>query len=269
MDLERRRFDSALPFEELLGGVNKFRPDVFRGIGSHLGAFLRWVADTGRHLEKPRAVTYDADAMPKADRRVIEHDLGIPVISAYEAVEALRIGFQCEARQGFHVSLDQAAVRVVGPDGADVGPGERGELILTNLINRAMVVIHYRLGDLVMLGSGRCICGRTFPLIQDIDGRLDDLVVRPGGSRIHALSFLGRLQAVAGVQQIQVIQEDFDAFRLQVVWTRGAHQRLSELVRAMTEVLGHSIRVAVEPIAVLAQEPSGKVKSVHCRVRVS
>jgi phenylacetate-CoA ligase len=54
-------------------------------------------------------------------------------------VEALRIGFQCEARQGFHISTDQVAVRVVDSAGADVAPGERGELILTNLTNRAMV----------------------------------------------------------------------------------------------------------------------------------
>lgn len=50
MELTRRLFDPALAFEALLAGVNEFRPEVLRGIGSHLGAFLRWVAETGRRI---------------------------------------------------------------------------------------------------------------------------------------------------------------------------------------------------------------------------
>jgi phenylacetate-CoA ligase len=168
-------------------------------------------------MEKPKVVTYGADAMPKGDRRVIEEQLGIPVVSIYQAVEALHIGFQCEARQGFHISTDQVAVRVVDSAGSDVAPGERGELILTNLTNLAMVVMNYRLGDLVTLAERPCSCGRTLPLIQDIDGRLDDLIARPGGRCLHALSILPGLQAVDGVRQVQVIQEELERFRLRVV----------------------------------------------------
>jgi len=266
VELTRRRFDLALPFEDLLVGVNEFKPEVFRGIGSHLGAFLRWVAETGRRIEKPKVVTYGADAMPKADRRIIEEHLGIPVVSKYQAVEALHIGFGCEARQGFHISTDQVAVRVVDSAGRDVGPGERGELILTNLINRAMVVMNYRLGDLVTLAVRPCPCGRTLPLIQDIDGRLDDLIARPGGTRLHALSILPGLQAIEGVRQVQVIQEELEKFRLRVVWARGCEERPGELVRRLTAVLGESIRVAVEPVEMLEQEPSGKVRSVLCEL---
>jgi phenylacetate-CoA ligase len=265
LDLVRRRFSPALPFEDLLTGVNAFRPHVIRGIGSHLGAFLRWVAETGRRIEKPRAVAYGADAMPKADRQVIERELGIPVLSTYQAVEALRIGFQCEARTGFHISTDQVAVRIVDDAGRDVGPGERGELVLTNLTNRATVVLNYRLGDLVTVAPGACVCGRTLPLIADIDGRLDDLIARPGGSRMHALALLPGLQAVEGVRQVQVLQDAINDFRLRVVWARGAEARPSELVARMASVLGEQIRVSVEPIEMLEQEPSGKVKTVICR----
>jgi phenylacetate-CoA ligase len=264
MELTRRLFDPALAFEALLAGVNEFKPEVFRGIGSHLGAFLRWVAETGRRIEKPKAVTYGADAMPQADRRIIEEHLGIPVVSTYQAIEALRIGFQCEARQGFHISTDQVAVRVVDTAGGDVAPGGCGELILSNLTNRAMVVINYRLGDLVTLAARPCSCGRTLPLIENIDGRLDDLIARPDGTRVHALAIVPGLQSVDGVQQVQVVQEELDKFRLLVVWARCCEPRPSELVQRMTAALGENIRVSVEPVDMIDQEPSGKVKSVLC-----
>jgi phenylacetate-coenzyme A ligase PaaK-like adenylate-forming protein len=103
-------------------------------------------------------------------------------------------------------------------------------------------------------------------MIQGIDGRLDDLIVMRGGTRVHALAILPGLQAVAGVRQVQLVQEEFDGFRLRVVWARGCVERPAELVASISAVLGEQIRVAVEPVEVLDQEPSGKVKSVLCQV---
>jgi len=111
----------------MLRRINEFRPDLLAGYGSHLGALLRWAWEQGRDLHRPRVIWYGADAMPPADRDLIEHRLGVPVLSTYQADEALRIGFQCERREGFHLSLDDVAVRVVRPDGRPAGPGEQGK----------------------------------------------------------------------------------------------------------------------------------------------
>lgn len=268
VELTRRYLSPALPFPDLVQGLNEFKPDVVRGIGSHVGAFFRWVAETGARIHQPRVVVYGADAMPRGDRDTIERELRIPVLSTYQAVEALRIGFQCEVRAGFHVSTDQVIVRIVDASGRDVAPGERGELIVSNLTNRANPVINYHLGDIVTSSAKqRCSCGRTLPLlVEEIDGRLDDLIVRNGGTRVHALTILPGLQAVEGVRQVQVVQQEIDTFRLRVVWDRRAEERPAELVQRISAVLGEDIRVEVEPVEMLAQEASGKVKTVLCEL---
>lgn len=266
VDLRRRNFALGLPFGELLAGLNEFRPDVLRGVGPHAGAFLRWIHETGQRFHKPKALTYGADALPAADRRLIEEEMRIPVVALYHATEALRIGFQCEARRGFHVSTDMVAFRVVDSSGGDVAPGERGELILSNLTNRATVVLNYRLGDVVTQGSGPCPCGRTLPLIDAIDGRLEDLLVRRGGESLHALALVPQLQRVAGVRQVQVIQTAEDDFRLRVVWARGHQGEAGELRAHMATALGQGIRVSVESVEMLDREPSGKVSTVICQI---
>jgi phenylacetate-CoA ligase len=266
VELSRRRFGPHLPYPELLAGLNEFQPHVVRGIGSHLGAFFRWVAESGRTLVRPRAIVYGADAMTPANRSLIERELRIPVLSTYQAVEALRIGFECEARCGFHISTDQVVVRVVDASGRDVAPGQRGELILSNLTNRAMVVLNYHLGDMVTLGRGPCECGRTLPVIENIDGRLDDLIARPDGTWIHALTLLPQLQAVNGVSQVQIVQEAVEQFTLRVVWAAGGEMDCAGLTSRMAAVLGPAAQVRVESVPRLEQEPSAKVKTVICRV---
>jgi hypothetical protein len=63
---------------------------------------------------------------------------------------------------------------------------------------------------------------------------------------------------------VQVVQEELEKFRLRVVWARGCEERPGELVQRLTAVLGENIRVTVEPVEMLEQEPSGKVKTVLC-----
>lgn len=261
VELRRRLFSPVLPFAELTAGVDAFQPEVIRGYGSHLGVFYQWLAESGRQFHKPRAIVYGADAMPLAQRRLIEQELGIPVLSTYQAVEALRIGFECSQRKGFHISVDQVVVRV-----RDKGPGERGEMVLTNLWNYATPVINYQLGDLVTLSDGLCPCGRTLPLLTSIDGRADDLVARPDGTRVHALAVLAPLQKAPGVMQVQVEQRAFDDFLLRVIWRQGEPRDEDELKRRFRQVLGAGAAVHIEEVHAIATTSAGKVKSLISRL---
>src|SRR6185369_15829969 len=120
---------------------------------------------------------------------------GIPVISSYQSCEFLRIAHQCERRGGFHLYSDQVALRVIDERGNDVAPGATGEAVASNLVNRATVLLNFRLGDRIALDAARCACGRTLPLIAAIDGRNDDLLLRRSGERVHESTVLRRLYA--------------------------------------------------------------------------
>ncbi len=270
LELERRDLPvSGITLAEQVAIVNDFRPHVIRGYGSLLGAFFRQVAARGWKLERPRAVVYGADTMPEAEREMIESHFGVPVLSTYQAVEALHIGFQCERRRGFHLFLDDLAVRVVDDEGRDVAPGAPGRLILSNLTNRATVLLNYALGDIVRMDSARCPCGRTLPLLAAVEGRADDMVILPSGEEMHSLVLLEGLRAVAGVVQVQVVQEEPDRFLIRAVPKPLADRFGAEagLCEALRRSVGGRAAVAVEWRDTIAAEPSGKRKAVICRCR--
>ncbi|MCU0988618.1 MAG: hypothetical protein MUE63_03260 [Xanthomonadales bacterium] len=269
MDVQRCVLPLELPFDEMLRRINEFRPDLLAGYGSHLGALLRWAWEQGRDLHRPRVIWYGADAMPPADRDLIENRLRVPVLSTYQADEALRIGFQCERREGFHLSLDDVAVRVLKPDGSPAGPGEQGEIVISNLSNRATVLLNYRLGDVVTLPTAPCACGRTLPTIERIAGRADDLVLLPDGQSRHSLLFLAPMHAVPGVVQVQLVQETLNALSVRVVcdpsgdWPsiKGSVEQLAR------RLLGEGMTVSASRVAEIFREPGGKTRAVisHCR----
>lgn len=94
------------------------------------------------------------------------------------------VSFECPARQGaLHVMEHSFIPEVIDPHtGQHVGPGEKGELVLTNLGRVGSPLIRYRTGDLVMRSASiPCACGRyDLALEGGILGRTDDMVVVRG-----------------------------------------------------------------------------------------
>ncbi len=90
------------------------------------------------------------------------------------------------------------ALRVVDGKGMTLPPGKTGEIVVSNLINRATVLLNYRTGDLGMLSPAACPCGRTLPTIERLDGRTDDVLPLPDGEAAHASVILPRFSACRG-----------------------------------------------------------------------
>ncbi len=249
--------------------ISAFNPDIIRSYGSYLGAFFRQAWQRKLPLVKPKLVVYFSDHMADADRRLIEDEIGVPVVSTYGATEAMHIAYQCERREGFHINLDDIAFRVVDDQGRRVGPGGTGQVVISNLLNRATVLLNYGLGDVVTLNEEPCACGRTLPTLARIEGRSDDLVFLSDGRMLHSSVFMQHLHKIPGIVQVQVIQEEQQAFMLRAVcraevdWHRVAQQIDANL----RSLCGRDILLKLERVDVIPPEPGGKVRAVISRCR--
>jgi len=74
-------------------------------------------------------------------------------------------------------------VEIVDENGP-VSPGEYGEIVVTDLLNRVFPLIRYRVGDRGKLLPGPCACGLPYPLMDYVRGRTTDLIITKTGNRI-------------------------------------------------------------------------------------
>jgi len=257
-----------LSLEDTAAAFNEFRPDLLVGYGSYVGALFRELQRRNIPIHRPKAIHYGGDVMPDADRFLIEQEFGIPVIPTYQSTEVLRIGFSCEQRNGFHLSLDLMAPRIVDDDNRDVGPGESGHIIVSNLTNRATVLLNYKLGDIVTRGKLTCPCGRTLPMIENIKGRSGDLVRLADGRIMHGMVATEPLISIPEVRQVQVVQKTLDRFVLRAVPKPGADkpQASVALANAFRTKVGNEASVQVEWMDVIPAGANGKVKMVISEV---
>ena len=158
-----------------------------------------------------------SEGITTESRNFLVEQCGARLVSIYGAVEALKIGFSCEHWTGIHQNTDLYDVRVVDENGASVEPGESGEVIVSNLMNRATVLLNYRLCDVAHWMDRPCPCGRTLPLLSFPEGRACDWVLLRDGRRMHSAAALVVIQGTAGVLEFQMMQRAVDDFEVRLV----------------------------------------------------
>ena len=173
--------------------------------------------DSGIELHWPRVAVYHSDALAAPARRLIEEHFGIEVLTFYSAVEAATIGFECERHMGLHLNCDLNPVRIVGDDGEELPDGESGEVVVSNLVNRATVLLNYRLGDVAAKLPGPCPCGRSLPLLSFLEGRVGDWIRARDGEAVHPQAVRTLFTEEEHVWRYQVVQRSLSHFAIALV----------------------------------------------------
>lgn len=261
--VERQYLSVLDPVEVTANRMATFAPDVVHGYGSYLAVLFAHLHAERQTTSLPRVVTFSSDGLSDAARRLIRDDLGIRVLGTYQAVEAFKIGFECGEGEGLHLNTDLYPVRIVDEAGDDVPAGESGDVIVSNLVNDATVLLNYRLGDQAALLMEPCACGRTLPRMTQPLGRLDDWVM-VGETRIHSQSVRTIFTAESDILQYQVTQRSPRQFQVSLVTRTPAldeamERRIAEGFRAR---LGDSIAVEVTRVPDLPRTSRGKVRAI-------
>lgn len=144
---------------------------------------LRDLLDELGQLPEARLVSVGSEMSSAAERRRWEEQLRTPVRDQYATEELGLVAAECSFRSR-HVFSDLCFVEILDQDGGAAAPGSVGDLIGTNLENRAMPIIRYRQGDRGAIHGQLCPCGRTLPVLDPVEGRARVDLRTPDGRRV-------------------------------------------------------------------------------------
>jgi phenylacetate-CoA ligase len=94
-------------------------------------------------------------------KKLIEESWGAKCYDHAGATEVGAFGFECQSQPGaIHVNESEFIAEVIDPNtGAQARPGEKGELVITNLGRVGSPLIRYKTGDLAQPRLQPCPCG--------------------------------------------------------------------------------------------------------------
>ncbi len=201
-------------------------------------------------------------------REALRSRFGCTVVSRYSNQENGVLAQQCPDREEFHLNTASYAFEYLKLDeDLPAGPGERARVVVTDLFNRAMPMIRYDTGD-VVIRQPSAACGWATETLSEVEGRRDDFIydtkdrlLSPSMPALHFWPF-------TELKQFQFIQEAKGQYQIVLNGAHG-HYRDEVFVDLAKGFLGLDASVSVVHVDQIPVLASGKFKAVMSRYKPS
>jgi len=247
--------------ERFARAIQRVRPRMLWGYAHSLHEFALLVERQGWKIPPLTAISSTAAPLTAVQAADVERILGAPVYETYRAAELSLIAGQCQLRS-LHIMADHKVLEVVDEQGRRVPDGESGEIVVTDLLNHAQPLIRYRLGDVGVMSTERCACGRPFPVLKTLLGRSNDVLRTPAGL-VSVYSFASAFSKHPAIRQYQIHQLEDYSLVLKVVPSSAdvTVDDLGEALRVLSHEFHDSLPVRGEIVEAIPHV-RGKQKSI-------
>lgn len=171
-------------------------------------------------------------------RSEMEERFGGKVVNAYAMTEFGLVASECRAGS-LHVDTSAVQVEILADNGYPAARGEPGEIVISNVTNRAMPLVRYRTGDTGALVPSSCNCGNIAPRLSSFVGRMISCFKLRSGRLFSPTYFNDLFSRFPSLIEFQMTQHDVGYFEVLVEFRDGA-DKSSEL-----EKLNKYIRSAI------------------------
>lgn len=227
--------------KENLRQILEFRPQYIRGYVSSLYILAKYCIDHNIKIDFVESINTISENLYDFQRESIEQAFMGKVFEEYCCNDGGACAWECEAHEGLHYAMERAIIEEVN-----------GEVIVTDLWNRAMPFIRYRNGDSVTFLKKECSCCRKLPLIK-VKGRTNDILISPKGPISptalmgHGVSTyssqIGALKKIkpfrSGIRSVQYVQKP--GYKLQINLVKNdwcTEQEMQDFTESISEFVG-------------------------------
>lgn len=246
---------------EYIETLEKFNPSYIYGYASALYAFAKLILEGDYSINIDlKGVLSTAETLHQYQREIIEKAFKTKTINEYGARDGGIIGYQCK-EGNMHIPIETLVLEIIDmKTGERVKEGESGSVVVTDLNNFSMPRLRYELGDVAKLSKHFCKCGRQLPIIDEIEGRQEEIFLSKNGSLVHGHYWNHIARNSSGISQFQLIQHDYENVTLKIVKNDNFKKEEEKKFRQeINEVLGvYNIKVIY--CNEIAKSKSGKFR---------
>ena len=252
--------ESRIPL--YLDVIREFNPEYLIGYVSSIHQIAQYLKNVSRKdVPRFKAVCLASENVYEWQREFLTEVFGCRVFSHYGHSEMVLLGMECEESHNLHFFPQYGYLEVMDAHGNILSnPGGTGEMVGTSFHNRVMPLIRYRTQDYGVIGESNCKCGRHYPMIKDMEGRLQEFIVT-SDYRLISICVMGaaHLDISDYVYETQYYQDRPGHVIFRVVPRGDFGEEQKTIIRNILKTkLGDNMTVEIEEMAQLAKSRSGK-----------
>jgi len=252
--------------------IRTFRPGFIQAYPSMAVILARYMVEHGvEPFPTVKAVLCGSENLYPWQRSLLAEAFGCRVFSWYGNSEQTVLAGECEESTHYHIFPEYSIVELIGRDGLPVeGPGAMGEVVATNLTNFVCPLIRYRTMDVAVATEKQCPCGRQYPLLEKVEGRLQEFIVTRSGHLISVTPINYESGAFENIRQFQMYQEEMGELIMKVVRKPTyTEEDTRQLTRELRWQLGDEVNVHVCFVDEIPRTRGGKFRYLIQKLPIS
>ncbi len=176
----------------------------------------------------------------------------------YGMAERVMCATECELGN-LHVNSDYSYVEIVDEQGNNTD--DYGYVVGTTFHNLLMPLIRYKLSDQTKWRKGYCACGRTYPMIEPVTGKLEDVIYGSDGAAISPSVVTFAFKELRNVKQSQVAQIGRGQWEIRIVPTaKFTEVDKTQLIRNINTLVDRDVKVTINIVSYIPRTAAGKYK---------
>ena len=259
------RHGSKPPTDVMQRYVDRLRTDnpfVIKTLATYLIEIAKFIRDTDQPPLSIPVIKVMGSRVTPNQRGLIEKWLGGRFWDDYGSAEFGSMASECDRHNGLHIYEDMFVIEIVDDAGQPVPDGVSGWILVTDLMNLAMPLIRYRIGDVGFIDSTPCQCGRTSPRLT-VQGRAHDVLVTAEGAWKTHDDVVDFCESFPGVDACVVECRGTDEYKLTVVPKHQERFQKEEFAAAFSNWIRTQARVSVRTVSTVHAEAGGKFRFVR------
>jgi phenylacetate-CoA ligase len=254
--------------------INNIKPCLILAYTSSIDELARSIQKHHLSIYSPKAIMTSAGVLYPEVRARIERVFQAPVFNRYGTREVGDIACNCEKNQGLHIIPNIHYIEILDNQGKEAKPGETGEIVVTLLTNYTMPLIRYKIGDRGIFSEIECSCGRGFPLLKKVEGRIRSMFRNKEGNVVDGGVFIRLFFFRDYIQQYQVVQEAIDYISINLVLIdktklKNLDKDFKEINQVIWKVMGNETKIKYNIVDEIKPSASGKYMYIFSRVKDS
>jgi len=243
--------------------INSIKPRLILTYTNSIDELARFIRDHHLAIYSPGAIMTSAGVLFPEIRKRVEEVFGAPLFDNYGSRETGGIACNCEKNEGLHLIPNIHYVEILDANAKEASPGESGEIVVTLLTNYTMPLIRYTIEDRGILSKKVCSCGRGFPLLERVEGRMLNMFRNKQGDLIGSGFFISLIYYRDYVKQLQIIQKTVDYIIINLVLKdskkiQEARKDFKEINKKIRLVMGNETKIKYNIVDGIEPSKAGK-----------
>ncbi len=247
-----------------VNAIKNYKLTYLMGYTSALHSVVVLAKSAKIQLPKLKLVITNAEPLYDHQRELISNGFQCPVVQTYSGCECAFGGSE-DLHRNMWLWPESGLLEVETTSGKIERYG-KGAFLATGLVNMAMPLIRYRIGDTGEIENPEISKndGGMLRLVS-IDGRTDDLIKTPDGRLIGRLDPV--FKADFDIVEAQIVQEKIDLLVLNVVEDKNfTEPQKIELITRLKNRVGDSVEVEYKKVDTIPRNANGKFKAVISKI---